>query len=189
MGRPLSHYCGKTRDGRFLLYRKTQRKRMIRKLKVLRREMWRRMHQRFETSTLGSRCRAGTTPTSASRATARLSAFRLQVMKAWRRVLLRRSQRPKLSWARLQRSPQGLLATCSDAYTAGVNRWHDQETQKRSRMRESRMSGSIRGASSDRRLYSTLLHSEGAGQCRPAWRSQSRLVALDIGRASRRWRL
>jgi hypothetical protein len=30
-----------------------------------------------------------------------LGRFRLQVMKAWRRVLLRRSQRPKLSWERL----------------------------------------------------------------------------------------
>ena len=47
MGRPLSHYCGKTRDGRFLLCQKTQRKRMIRKLKELRREMRRRMHQRL----------------------------------------------------------------------------------------------------------------------------------------------
>jgi hypothetical protein len=40
-------------------------------------------------------------------------------------------------------------------YTAGANRWHDQDTQQRSRMRESCMSGSVRGASSDRRLYST----------------------------------
>jgi transposase len=30
-----------------------------------------------------------------------LGRFRLQVMKTWRRVLLRRSQRPKLSWERL----------------------------------------------------------------------------------------
>jgi hypothetical protein len=42
-----THYCGKTRDGRFLLCQKTQRKRMIRKLKELRREMRRRMHQRL----------------------------------------------------------------------------------------------------------------------------------------------
>lgn len=38
----------------------------------------------------------------------------------------------------------------------GATRWHDQEAQQRSRMRESCMSGSVRGASSDRRLYSTL---------------------------------
>jgi hypothetical protein len=42
-----THYCGKTRDGRFLLCQKTQGKRMIRKLKELRREMRRRMHQRL----------------------------------------------------------------------------------------------------------------------------------------------
>ena len=43
----LTHYCGKTRDGHFLLCQKTQRQRMIRKLKELRREMRRRMHQRL----------------------------------------------------------------------------------------------------------------------------------------------
>jgi RNA-directed DNA polymerase len=40
-----THYYGETRDGCFLLCQKTQRKRMIRKLKELRQEMRRRMHQ------------------------------------------------------------------------------------------------------------------------------------------------
>jgi len=51
MGRPetfdflgFTHYCGKSRDGRFIAKRKTQRKRMIRKLKELRLEMRKRMH-------------------------------------------------------------------------------------------------------------------------------------------------
>ena len=43
----LTHCCGETRDGRFLLCQTIQRKRMIRKLKELRGEMRRRMHQRL----------------------------------------------------------------------------------------------------------------------------------------------
>ena len=71
-----THYCGKTRDGRFLLCQKTQRKRMIRKLKELRREM----RGVGRTSGFGTSMRGcprycvGTMPTSASRETAGLLA-------------------------------------------------------------------------------------------------------------------
>jgi RNA-directed DNA polymerase len=40
-----THYCASSRDGRFVVKRKTQRKRMIRKLKELRVEARRRMHR------------------------------------------------------------------------------------------------------------------------------------------------
>ena len=39
-----THYCGWTRDGRFLVKHKTQSKRLTRKLKALRQEAWRLMH-------------------------------------------------------------------------------------------------------------------------------------------------
>jgi RNA-directed DNA polymerase len=39
-----THYCGWTRDGRFIVKHKTQSKRLTRKLKALRREAWRLMH-------------------------------------------------------------------------------------------------------------------------------------------------
>jgi RNA-directed DNA polymerase len=39
-----THYCGWTRDGRFIVKRKTQSKRLTRKLKALRQEAWRHMH-------------------------------------------------------------------------------------------------------------------------------------------------
>jgi len=98
----LTHYCGETRDGRFLLCQKTQRKRMIRKLKELRREMRRRMHQRLrdQHAWLCSVLRGHYAYFGISGNSMALGRFRLQVIKAWRRVLLRRSQRPKLSWAR-----------------------------------------------------------------------------------------
>jgi RNA-directed DNA polymerase len=98
-----THCCGKTTDGRFLLCQKTQRKRMIRKMKELRQKMRRRMHQwlrdqhKWLTAVLRGHYAAyfGVPGNSTC-----LGGFRLQVMKAWRRVLLRRSQRPKLSWER-----------------------------------------------------------------------------------------
>ena len=39
-----THYCGRTRDGRFILKRKTQSSRLMRKLKALRQEAWNLMH-------------------------------------------------------------------------------------------------------------------------------------------------
>jgi RNA-directed DNA polymerase len=98
----LTHYCGRARDGRFLLCQKTQRKRMIRKLKELRLEMWRRMHRplRDQHAWLCSVLRGHYAYFGISGNSTALGRFRLQVMKAWRRVLLRRSQRPKLSWER-----------------------------------------------------------------------------------------
>jgi hypothetical protein len=40
-----AHYCGWTRGGRFIVKRKTQSKRLTRKLKALRQEAWRCMHK------------------------------------------------------------------------------------------------------------------------------------------------
>jgi hypothetical protein len=39
-----THYCGWTRDGRFIVKHKTQSQRLTRKLKALRQEAWRLMH-------------------------------------------------------------------------------------------------------------------------------------------------
>lgn len=44
----LTHYCGKSRDGRFVVKRRTDRKRLTRKLNELRDEMRKRMHTRVE---------------------------------------------------------------------------------------------------------------------------------------------
>ena len=71
---------------------------MIRKLKELRREMRRRMHQRLRDQHvwLSSVLRGHYAYFGISGNSRALCRFRLQVMKAWRRVLLRRSQRPKI---------------------------------------------------------------------------------------------
>lgn len=39
-----THYCGRTRDGRFIVKHKTEGKRLTRKLTALRQEAWRLMH-------------------------------------------------------------------------------------------------------------------------------------------------
>ena len=98
----LTHYCGESREGRFRLCQKTQRKRMIRKLKELRLEMRRRMHQRVRdqhqwlSSVLnGHYAYYGIPGNSAC-----IDHFHLEVTKEWRWVLRRRGQKRKLSWER-----------------------------------------------------------------------------------------
>jgi len=98
-----THYCAKTRRGRFMVLRKTQRQRMTRKLKELRQAMWWRMHHpvREQHAWLSAVLRGhyayyGITGNSRS-----LSAFANQVYRAWHFVLRRRSQRRRGSRVRL----------------------------------------------------------------------------------------
>jgi len=46
----LKHYCAKTRKNKFMVKRKTQAKRLARKLKAIREEMKHRMHLRYGNS-------------------------------------------------------------------------------------------------------------------------------------------
>ena len=95
-----THYCGRTRDGRFMVQRKTKRERLIRKLKALRVEMKRRMHERIADQhrwlaqiLRGHYAYYGVTGNGRS-----LGRFRLEVTRAWHRVLRRRSQKHRASW-------------------------------------------------------------------------------------------
>jgi len=97
-----THYCGKTLDGRFMVHRKTERGRLTRKLKELRQEMKRWMHvqvreqHRWLSRVLrGHYAYYGVTGNSYG-----LHRFRNQAVKAWLRVLQRRSQKRRLSWDR-----------------------------------------------------------------------------------------
>jgi RNA-directed DNA polymerase len=95
--------CGKTRAGKFQIKRKTRRDRMRAKLRMVKEEMWRRMHQPVPLQ--GSWLRRIVTgyfnyhavPTN-FRA---LRVFRAEIAKRWRRVLTRRSDLAKLPWARM----------------------------------------------------------------------------------------
>jgi len=96
-----THYCGWTRDGRFIVKRKTQSKRLTRKLKALRQEAWRHMQSplaeqhRWLSSVLRGHYGFYGVPHNYPA----LSAFHQEVRRIWFRALRRRSQKAKcLNW-------------------------------------------------------------------------------------------
>ena len=100
-----THICGKSRQGRFLLKRKSRRDRMRAKLKTIKQELKRRMHQPIpvQGKWLGQVVKGWfnyhAVPTN-SRA---LSAFRFFVTDIWRQTLRRRSQKGDITWERITR--------------------------------------------------------------------------------------
>ncbi len=98
-----THICGRTRRGRFMVYRRTERCRRLRKLKALRDALQRRRHWsvadtgRWLRAVLVGHYRYYGVPGN-YRA---LASFRYEVTLAWRRQLGRRSQRGRISWQRL----------------------------------------------------------------------------------------
>jgi RNA-directed DNA polymerase len=101
----LTHICGRSRSGRFLLRRQTERKRMTAKLHALKCEMQRRRHQsipeqgRWLNAVVRGHVAYYGVPTNGHM----VAAFRTQVARHWRHALLRRSQRRRLPWARMRR--------------------------------------------------------------------------------------
>ena len=97
--------CGKSRRGYFLIKRKSRRDRMRARLKAVKQELRRRMHQPIpiQGKWLGQVVRGWfnyhAVPTN-SRA---LSAFRFFVIDIWRQTLRRRSQRDGMTWERITR--------------------------------------------------------------------------------------
>ena len=97
--------CGKSRQGRFQLKRKTQRDRMRTKLREVKEELRRRMHQpipeqgRWLRQVITGFFAYHAVPTNS----AALSAFRYHVTYLWRRSLRRRSQKDGSTWRRVTR--------------------------------------------------------------------------------------
>ncbi len=95
------HYCGWTRDGRFMVKHKTQSKRLTRKLKALREEAWRLMHAPLATQhrwyasvLLGHYGYYGRPHNYRA-----LNGFRQQVRRIWFCCLRRRSQKSRrMGW-------------------------------------------------------------------------------------------
>jgi RNA-directed DNA polymerase len=96
--------CGRSRQGRFALKRKSRGDRMRTKLRELKEEMRRRMHQsvpeqgRWLRQVMTGFFAYHAVPTN-SRA---LKAFRHNVIDLWRRSLRRRSQRDRTTWDRIK---------------------------------------------------------------------------------------
>jgi RNA-directed DNA polymerase len=97
--------CSKSSQGKFLIKRKTRRERMRAKLRMIKEEMRRRMHQpvpqqgRWLRQVVTGYFNYHAVPTN-SRALAR---FRAEITHGWRRILNRRSQKGALSWARMKK--------------------------------------------------------------------------------------
>jgi len=101
----LTHICGRSRAGRFLLRRQTERKRMTAKLHKVATDMQRRRHQpiaeqgRWLNAVVRGHTAYYGVPTNGHL----IAAFRTQVARQWHRALRRRSQRRRLPWARMRR--------------------------------------------------------------------------------------
>lgn len=101
----LTHICGRSRRGRFMLRRKTRADRMRAKLKEVKDALMRRRHEpipvqgRWLGQVVGGFFGYHAVPTN-SRA---LSAFLYHVKDLWRRALKRRSQKDRSTWLRIDR--------------------------------------------------------------------------------------
>jgi hypothetical protein len=98
-----THYCGRTRYGAFIVKRKTEQKRLTRKLRKLRLDAKHRRHaplakqHRWWSSVLRGHYAYYGLPSNHRS----LSAFHHQVRRLWYRALRKRSQRG-LTWHRFQ---------------------------------------------------------------------------------------
>jgi RNA-directed DNA polymerase len=101
----ITHSCGKTRKGKFMVLRQTMRRRWQAKLKEIKEELRQRMHEsipemgRYLRSVVAGHMRYYAVPMNA----VSVSNFRLAVSWIWRRVLRRRSQKTRLPWTRMKR--------------------------------------------------------------------------------------
>jgi group II intron reverse transcriptase/maturase len=99
-----THYCAPSREGRFVVKRKTQRKRKIRKLHELRVEARRRMHQPIakQHEWLSAVLRGHFAYFGLSSNMRSMVGFAYEVRRLWQRALARRSQRG-MTWDRFNR--------------------------------------------------------------------------------------
>jgi RNA-directed DNA polymerase len=100
-----THYCGATRSGKFMVKRKTQTTRMVRKLKELRAEMRKRWHVKVpEQHAWLSQVLRGHYAYYGLIFNARsLNQFYELVRRMWFKALKRQSQKSKMTWAKFDR--------------------------------------------------------------------------------------
>jgi RNA-directed DNA polymerase len=124
--------CGKTRQGKFQIKRKTRADRMRAKLRMIKQEMWRRMHQPIPIQgkwlwyVVNGYFNYHAVPTNVRA----LAVFRYHVVDLWRRTLRRRSQKDRITWARMTQladdwlpKPITLHSWPSDRFAVTHPRW------------------------------------------------------------------
>ena len=108
-----THICAKTKTGRFKLKRITDSKRMRAKLREVKTEMRHRRHLpipeqgRWLASVLRGHCNYYAVPGNSKA----LNAFQYQVARHWLKSLRRRSQRHRLTWARMMSLARAMATT------------------------------------------------------------------------------
>lgn len=100
-----THACSRTRNGKFIVLRRTMRSRLRRKVKELKLDLRKRMHLPIPEvgRWLASIVRGHSQYYGVPRNGKALMSFRYQVVRLWCRMLRRRSQRRKTTWARMGR--------------------------------------------------------------------------------------
>jgi group II intron reverse transcriptase/maturase len=100
-----THLCGQTRKGKFVVIRRTMSKRMRGKLKALKENLRRRMHQPIpqQGQWLASVLRGYYQYYGVPFNSIALWEFRKLVVILWKRVLSRRSQKGHVTWERMER--------------------------------------------------------------------------------------
>jgi group II intron reverse transcriptase/maturase len=100
-----THVCGRTKNGRFQVLRRTSKKRMVVKLKEVRRTLMKVRHAPVPAQGAWLRkVLQGYFGYHAVWTNLRLlRSFRTQVIRAWMHALRRRSQRHRMSWSRMGR--------------------------------------------------------------------------------------
>jgi RNA-directed DNA polymerase len=100
-----THYCGATRSGKFMVKRKTQTTRMVRKLKELRADMRKRWHERVpeQYTWLSQVLRGHYGYYGLIFNHKAMNQFYQLVRRMWFKALKRRSQKSKMTWAKFAR--------------------------------------------------------------------------------------
>ena len=101
-----THYCGMTLDGRFMVHRKTQRGRLVRKLKELRQQLKRRRHTplREQHGWLARVLRGHYAYYGVTGNSYGLRRFLTQAVRAWHGAIRRRGQKRECRGIAFQRS-------------------------------------------------------------------------------------
>ena len=131
-----THMCGKARSGAFLLTRRTIKKRMRAKLKLVRTELMRRRHLSLKDqgTWLAGVVRGYLAYHAVPTNTRAIQTFRREVVRHWHKALWRRGQRQRLPWTRMNLLAKRWLPTARVSHPWPTERF-DARTRGGSRVR------------------------------------------------------
>ena len=150
-----THICGRSTRGVFQLKRLTRRDRMRARLRAIKEELQRRMHEPIplQGKWLGQVVRGyfayHAVPTNCKA----LSTFRHYVMDLWRRALQRRSQSDRSTWERIAHLAREFLPQARNTSSLAERTLRRQLPKVGARCVKQRPPGSVRGVLSNEHPY------------------------------------